>query len=387
MPGAGQRRPGPALGGGPDAGPEAGAEVVGVGAGDDVGDAEPRGQRREDVDQLGLAERAAVAGVGAVALAGELVGARDSCRTPREATNSAAAALGRREARRDGGGRDDPVGASARTAAASTTPESTPPENATSTPGSGRELGVQRGQAVVERAHVAQVLTGGGKPTVTRAESPASSTRATSRPSGSTAACSPGAGGRDPLAVGERPRLLGGDRPGRGTPWSRPRPAAGRRRRRPRRAPRRPPPPVRPVDGERPRGGAPQRGEVPAHAEGRPGVAGDGPDVGAGGARDGHVDVDQVGPGRLIRCTSRRWTVTDRGASSTASPRAHPVVGPAAVDLHRAHRRRHLLQRAGLGGQRRRTASSSRCAVDAVVSTSPSRSSVTVVWPSRIVAS
>src|SRR3712207_7261712 len=48
---------------------------------------------------------------------------------------------------------------------------------------------------------------------------------------------------------------------------------------------------------ERPRDGAAQRGQVAADPEGGAGVAGDGPDVGAGGALDGHVDVHQVGLG------------------------------------------------------------------------------------------
>ena len=54
---------------------------------------------RQDVDQLGLAERAAVAGVGAVALAGELVGARqlvpDAERRRRSAAAAARSAAGR----------------------------------------------------------------------------------------------------------------------------------------------------------------------------------------------------------------------------------------------------------------------------------------------------
>ena len=50
--------------------------VVGVGAGRDVRDAELGGQRPQHVEQLGLAEVAAVAGVGAVALAAHLVGRR-----------------------------------------------------------------------------------------------------------------------------------------------------------------------------------------------------------------------------------------------------------------------------------------------------------------------
>jgi hypothetical protein len=59
--------------GGADAGTEAGHHVVGVGAGRDVREAVTFGERRQDVEQLGLAEVAAVTGVRAVALALHLV--------------------------------------------------------------------------------------------------------------------------------------------------------------------------------------------------------------------------------------------------------------------------------------------------------------------------
>ena len=75
-PGVPQRRGGAALDGGPDAGTEAGDRVVGVGAGGDVRDIVLGGQRNENVEQLGLAEVAAVAVVGPVARPVHLVGLR-----------------------------------------------------------------------------------------------------------------------------------------------------------------------------------------------------------------------------------------------------------------------------------------------------------------------
>ena len=60
----------------PDAGTEAGDRVVGIGSGGDVLQPQLGGQRPERVEQLGLAVEAAVAVIGAVALALHLVRAR-----------------------------------------------------------------------------------------------------------------------------------------------------------------------------------------------------------------------------------------------------------------------------------------------------------------------
>ena len=150
----------PALGGGPDAGPEAGAEVVGVGAGDHVGDAQPGGQRREDVDQLGLAERAAVAGVGAVALAGELVGARLLVPDPqRRDERRGGGALGRGQARGDGGGGDHPAGAERADGGGQDHAGVHSPGERDEDAGQRRQFRVQGGEPVVERRHVPQAVT------------------------------------------------------------------------------------------------------------------------------------------------------------------------------------------------------------------------------------
>ncbi len=76
QPGVAQRRDRAPLVGGADPRPEPGHRVVGVGAGGDVAMPRAGGQRGEHVDQLGLAEEAAVAAVGAVALPLHLVGLR-----------------------------------------------------------------------------------------------------------------------------------------------------------------------------------------------------------------------------------------------------------------------------------------------------------------------
>ena len=99
---------------------------------------------------------------------------------------------------------------------------------------------------------------------------------------------------------------------------------------------------------------------------------------------DGDVDVDQVGRrAGAIRCTSSRWHGDRPRRQLDRLAGAHAVVGAPAVDLDRAHRRGHLLQRAGLRGRappgsRRRPGRGRRRRAS---STSPSRSSVTVRLP------
>ena len=136
--------------------------------------------------------------------------------------------------------------------------------------------------------------------------------------------------------------------------------------------------------------GAPQRGEVAAAAEGGTEVARERPDVGA--RRHGDLDVDvehrdavDVAGAGLADGEPRH---RDRARGELdALAAAHPVVGALALDLDRADRARHLLDVTGErpaaahhGIPRRRRPAPA----DAV--TSPSASSVSVAWPSRIVA-
>ena len=151
-----------------------------------------------------------------------------------------------------------------------------------------------------------------------RAGSPSSRSSATHGPSGSIAACTPST----PPRVSGRPkdssrRLVGVmSRTGKAA-----RSAVGQRHRD--RIVQRGElvEGVRPLERERPDAGAPQRGEVPADAERGAEIAGQRPDVGAGRALDGDVDVEQVrrGPGGVQRGSNAR-TVTGRAASSTCSP-------------------------------------------------------------------
>ena len=98
--------------------------------------------------------------------------------------------------------------------------------------------------------------------------------------------------------------------------------------------------------------GAPQRREVSAHAEVLPEVAGEGADVGSGGARHGRVHVDGPGrPGAVARCGLRAANRVhlepghrDRaGRQLHILSAAHPRVGALTVHLDRAHRGGDLL--------------------------------------------
>jgi hypothetical protein len=192
QPGVGQRRPGAALGGGPDAGPEAGAQIVGVGAGGDVGDAQRVRERPQDLDQLGLAEGAAVAGVGDVAGPRQLVGARGlvpDAERGHELRGARALAPG--QARRDRGGGDDPVRAEGPDGGGEQHPRVDAAGERHEQARQWGEQAVEGCQPVVEGHGPEGATAGAGKPTATRATAPVSSTRATSRPSGATAATSP----------------------------------------------------------------------------------------------------------------------------------------------------------------------------------------------------
>ena len=162
-PGSRERRPGTPGGGRGDARPEAGGQVVGVGAGHDVGDAEPRGQRREDVDELGLAEGAAVPRVGPVALPRQLVGAGELVAHPeRGAERGGGLALARRQAGRDGGRGDDPVDPECADGGGEHHAGVDAAGERDEHPGQRRELRRQGLESVVQRAHGGQVLTTAG---------------------------------------------------------------------------------------------------------------------------------------------------------------------------------------------------------------------------------
>src|SRR4051794_20226255 len=279
-----------------------------------------------------------------------------SCRTPRETAKACAAS-------RSAAGRlgETAVAAttrpvpSARTAAASTTPESTPPEKATSTPGTAAS------SASSTASRSSRVMAG--------SLPPGSAGREADRDPGDLPGVlgqrDPPAGrgdggvqprraaGRDPLAVAERDRLLGGqlarreDRPGGVGQPDDAGSGAGLGERCPGLLDR---PGLAGV--ERTGGGAAQRGEVATDAEGGTQVAGDGPDVGAGAAGDGDVYVDQVRGGPVGPMDVDPVHGHRAGGQLELLTGAHPVVGASAVDLHRADRRRHLLQRTHLPGQR-----------------------------------
>ena len=209
MPGAGQRRPGAALRGGPDARPEPGPQVVGVGAGDDVGDAEPRrqrgrgrrparpcrtrsGRRRWPGSPRGTARRWRGKLVPDPQRRAEGRGARARSAAGRLGETAVAATT--RSAPR------------ARTAAASTTPESTPPENATSTPGSGASCAARASSRSSSVLTTGRLLTPAGS-----RRPPGRSTRrprrsATSRPSRVDGGVRPGRPGRRRSAGRRRAR-------------------------------------------------------------------------------------------------------------------------------------------------------------------------------------
>ena len=330
-------------------------QVVGVGAGDDVGDAEPRGQRREDVDQLGLAEGAAVARVGPVALPGQLVGARELVAHPeRGAERRGGPPLGRRAGSGERRWRRPPGRSRARG------PRRRAPRRSRrrrrtrrARRAAARTARASGLESVVQRAHGGQVLTTAG--------SRRSPGRWHRRPRPAPRAVRPGRrrrAGRARRSPGSAARRSARWPPRRspagwGTPsWPR-RPAAGRRLPRPSaRAAAASSTGAARSTANGPECGAPEGGQVAADAERGAGVPRDGADVGAGRAGDGHVDVDQVGRGPVDPVHVEPVHGDRPGRQLHRLPRPDPVVRAPPVDLDRADRRGHLLQRAGLGGQR-----------------------------------
>jgi hypothetical protein len=88
---------------------------------------------------------------------------------------------------------------------------------------------------------------------------------------------------------------------------------------------------------------------VPTHSEGGPEVAGERAHVGAGGAVDRHVEVDDI-TGTTGRAHVERMDGYGAGRQLDGVARPHLGVGPLAVDLDGADRGRHLLDRAGQPG-------------------------------------
>ena len=148
---------------------------------------------------------------------------------------------------------------------------------------------------------------------------------------------------------------------------------------------------LRLVQRERPDPGAPQGGQVAAGAEGRPRDRGPAPGRRCRSCtpprrRDRPRRRRRPPPSR--RSGPRTGTPSPAGRQGDVLAGTHPRVRAHAADLDGRDRRRHLLDRCPQRGQRgldrlRRTA---RPRLAQAV-TSPSASSVTVAWPSRMVAS
>ena len=133
-------------------------------------------------------------------------------------------------------------------------------------------------------------------------------------------------------------------------------------------------------------GGAAQRGQVAADAEGGAEVAGEGADVGAARAADQRVDVEEVAVGADVG--DGELVDGDRaGGQLGGGARAGELVGALAVDLDRADPRRDLGDLAGqLGDLGVDGVAVKRPAAGRPPVGCPSASSVLVDWPRRIVA-